>query len=193
VLGLNPGHYSPGLQSRTGTFATEIREFGPYSAWIRTHPYDRDPWLALHGPNRYYRARLEFVRRWLGDPAAGHHDMLIFELYPWHSTPITGPMRPPPDVITKFVWEPIGELTMRHVFAFGAAWAHLAAGPLRLRQVATLGRGGRDYGSRVPSRTVGLFELPSGQLLVAESHVGGAGPPSRDELERLREALAPFG
>jgi hypothetical protein len=118
--------------------------------------------------------------------------MLIFELYPWHSTAVTGPMRPPPDTITDFVWNPIGELPVRHVFAFGASWAKLATSSLHLRQVAVLGRGGRSYGSLVASRTVAVFELPSGQLLIAESHAGSAGPPRADELERLRDALKDF-
>jgi hypothetical protein len=46
VLGLNPGRYIPEFQSRTGTFAREVRALGSYSGWIRTYPYDRDPWLA---------------------------------------------------------------------------------------------------------------------------------------------------
>jgi hypothetical protein len=30
----------------------------------------------------------------LDQPSASHHDLLIFECYPWHSTKITAPMKP---------------------------------------------------------------------------------------------------
>ncbi len=175
VLGLNPGRYLPDLQSLTGTFAEEIRPLGSYSGWVRTHPYDRDPWLARHGPNRYYRARLAFVRRWLGDLTAHHNTMLIFELYPWHSTAVTGPMRPPPDTITEFVWKPISELAVRHVFAFGAPWAQLAGGSLRLQQVAVLGR---------------AVEASARWSQVAPSPSSNCRPGSYSSPSRTPEALA---
>ena len=38
-------------------------------AWARSCPYDRDPWIAAHGPNTYFRSRLNFTRTWLDDPA----------------------------------------------------------------------------------------------------------------------------
>jgi len=190
ILGLNPGQYLPDLQSRQGLFAAEIKQAGSYSAWVRDHPYDNKTWLARHRPNRYYLARLGFTRRWLCDPAATYNAMLIFEVYPWHSTGLTGHMHPPPDVIDQFVWQPIRETGIGHVFAFGAPWARLAR-LLDLQVLDVLGRGGRDYGSDVASRTVTLFALPGGQTLVAESHSGSAGPPRKDEVERLRAALPP--
>ena len=111
-----------------------------------------DP-AARDGRNRYYQARLEFTRRWLQDPSADHRDLLIFECYPWHSKSITAPLKPPPEVIEEFVWQPIAELPVQDVFAFGRPWDDIAQA-LGLREVGRLGFGGTDYGSAVHSRAV---------------------------------------
>ena len=190
ILGLNPGQYQPHFQSRTGIFAEEIRRHGSYSAWAATGPYLRDPWNATMGPNRYWTARLALTRRWLGDPTASHRDLLIFEAYPWHSTKITASMRPPTEVIDEVVWQPIAELDVPVVFAFGRPWDHLAA-ILGLPQIDALGVGGRDYGSRSAGRAVRAYQLPSGQVLIIEWHPGNAGPPSETETTLLKHALAP--
>lgn len=189
ILGLNPGRYYPQFQSRGGVFADEIREQGSYSRWMTTGPYLRPPWTTTIGPNRYQRARLAFTRRWLDDPAATHHDMLIFEAYPWHSTLINARLRPPATVIDEFVWQPIAELPTETVFAFGRPWDDVAR-TLDLRLVDRLGRGGRPYGSCVPDRAVRVYALPSGQHLVVEWHKGSAGPPSAAEVVVLKAALA---
>lgn len=79
------------------------------------------------GPNRYYRARLRFTRDRLDDPSADCRDLLIVECYPWHSALINAPLRPPPQIIEEFVWQPIAELTaVTEVFAFGKPWDDLA-------------------------------------------------------------------
>jgi len=189
VLGLNPGVFVPELQGRSGRFADELRDDGSYYRWVNTYPYDRDPWVALRGPNRYYRARLAFTRNWLGDPSASYGDLLMFELFPWHSTSITGVMRCPTDIIEEFVWEPLAELPIDHLFAFGRPW-EAVANALCLPLVDSLGRGGRRYGSPVVSRSVRVFELLSGQRLVIEWHEGSAGPPSAAEVDLLRLALS---
>lgn len=188
VLGLNPGGYSPRFQARDGIFAKEIREAGSYSKWVTTWPYDREPWTAIMGPNRYYRNRLAFTRNWTGDASCSHPELLIFEAYPWHSTAVTGAMRPNGDIIDEFVWQPISELPTPDVFAFGRPWEKLATDlglPLRER----LGVGGLDYGSAVPSRVVRVYELPSSQRLIVAWHSGSAGPPSAKETALLRHAL----
>jgi len=150
VLGLNPGRFHPELQSRTGLFADEIRQAGAYSSWARSAPYLRDPWVQLHGANRYFEDRLRFTGRWLGLPDPEPNDMLVVELFPWHSTGVTGPMRPPPAVIQEFVWNPLAELDLPVIFAFGSEWARLAQ-RLTLPLKHALGRGGAGYGSSVPS------------------------------------------
>ncbi|MET7749023.1 hypothetical protein [Micromonospora sp. NPDC005367] len=194
VLGLNPGEFRPRFQARDGIFAKEIKEYGSYSRWATTCPYNRPPWTLPHemGRNTYYQARLEFTRRWLQDPTADHRDLLIFECYPWHSKSINAPLRPPPEVIEQFVWQPIAELSVQDVFAFGRPWDGIAQA-LKLPLTGKLGSGGTCYGSNVSSRAVRTYALPSGQRLVVEWHAGAAGPPSAKETALLREALVGGG
>ncbi len=189
ILGLHPGQYYPQFQARDGIFADEIRQAGCYSAWARSGPYLRAPWIDEVGPNLYSRARLAFTCRWLQDSAATYDDMLIFEAYPWHLTTATAPMHPPPNVVDEFVWQPIVELPVHDVFAFGRAWNDLAT-TFDLPLVEMLGAGGRDYGSVVASRAVRIYELSPGQRLIVEWHSGSAGPPKESEVAILRQALS---
>jgi hypothetical protein len=93
-LALNPGQAHLSFQGRSGLFADEIRHHGAYSAWAATWPYLRDPWVATMGPNRYLTSRLAFLQTWTGQPTLIADAMVTFELYPWHSTAVTAPMRP---------------------------------------------------------------------------------------------------
>ncbi|MGB2567115.1 anti-phage DNA glycosylase Brig1 [Micromonospora citrea] len=188
VLGLNPGEFRPQFQARDGIFAEEIKQFGSYSRWATTCPYDRTPWTDVMRSNRYYRARLRFTRNWLQDADADHRDLLIFECYPWHSKSITAPLRPLPEIIDEFVWQPIAELPVEEVFAFGRPWHDLAQA-LGLPLTDRLGAGGSRYGSAVPGRAVRGYRLPTGQRLIVEWHPGAAGPPSAQETALLRKAL----
>jgi hypothetical protein len=188
VLGLNPGRYHPEFQSRAGIFAGEIRSCGSYTAWATTGPYVRPPWTDRMGRNRYFAARLGFAGRLADIEDPQPNDLLVFELYPWHSIKVTARMRPPSELIERFVWQPISELDVSHVFAFGREWDHLASG-LRLPQVAALGSGGLDYGSTVATRAVRIYRLRSGQHLVVEWHSGSAGPPGLQETVLLRDAV----
>jgi len=189
VLGLNPGQYQPHFQARSGLFANQIREAGAYSRWAATGPYASTSWTSVMGPNRFHSARLRFARDWLDRPALNLPELVIFECYPWHSTAVTAPMKPAIDVIESFVWQPIAEVPVREVFAFGRPWAHVADA-LGLPIIDKLGAGGRPYGSAVPSRAVRVHELASGQRLVVEWHSGGAGPPNTAETRLLRQELA---
>jgi hypothetical protein len=193
VLALNPGRADLGFQSATGVFAAEITALGSYGAWAASWPYLRDPWVAAKGRNRHHTTRIEFMRRWHDSPDLGADAMVAFELFPWHSHGVTAAMRPRPKIVREFIWEPISEFEDAPVFAFGAPWFPLLEHQLGLRVVARLGAGGRDYGSTVKSRAVLVLETPTGGLVIAEKHLGSATPPGRDEVERLREALAPFG
>jgi len=188
ILGLHPGEYAPRFQARDGLFAEEIRRYGGYSSWARTEPYLRPPWTELAGPNPFSRERLTFTRRWLKDSTATSDDMLIFEAYPWHVTTATAAMCPPADIVEEFVWQPIAELPVQDVFAFGRAWDNVAKS-LDLPLAAALGAGGRDYGSVVASRAVRVYELLAGQRLIVEWHQGSAGPPSESEVALLGQAL----
>ncbi|MGN9811523.1 anti-phage DNA glycosylase Brig1 [Micromonospora sp. BQ11] len=188
VLGLNPGEYQRQFQSRNGIFAKEIEKHGSYSNWATTGPYNRSPWEDEMGINRYYQARLRFTRNWLQDPSAGHPDLLIFESYPWHSTSFRGRFQPPREAIEQFVWQPIAELPVRDVFAFGRSW-HVLAKRLELTEMGAFDAGGPGYGSSAVGRKVRTHALPSGQRLVVVWQPGYAGPPSAEETDLLRDAL----
>lgn len=189
VLGLNPGQYREEFQSRDGIFAREIKEeYGSYSRWQTTCPYNRGPWTDVMGRNPYYHARLRFTRNWLQDPSADHRDLLIFESYPWHSTTFRGRFSPPPAIIDEFVWQPIAELPVRDVFAFGRSW-HLIAQALPLNEAGGFDAGSPTYPSTASGRKVRVHELPSGQRLIVVWQPGYAGPPSARETALLRDAL----
>jgi hypothetical protein len=191
MLGLNPGVSYPAYQHRHGVLAEEIRAIGCFSEVFRTHPVNREPWLTDIGPVGYLRNRVAFMRRWLEDDSLSDGHLLTFELYPWHSKRVTAAMRPEPDIIESMVFEPISEIGVRHVFAFGAPWFHLLDG-LDLPRRLTLGAGGEAYGSAVPSRSVAVYERER-FCIVAEKHAGSAGPPSASETALLKEALGNRG
>ena len=186
-LALNPGRAHEDFQFRDGVFADEIRAAGSYSSWAGSWPYLRDPWTAAKGSNRHHISRLRFLRIWHDDAKLDRAAMVGFELYPWHSTAITAVMRPDPAILRQWVWEPVAELGAP-VFAFGAPWFSLLE-DLGLTLVTLLGAGGTPFGSTVSSRTVAIYEdQATGVIVIAERHLGSAGPPSRDETLRLKDA-----
>lgn len=188
VLGLNPGHADLAFQGRPGLFAGEIRKFGGFTAWAATAPYSRDPWTRMKGSNRYHNQREEFARRFYEDSSIGPNQILAMELYPWHSTSVTGVMSAPREVLDSMVWAPLAELDIGEVFAFGRPWEQVAkAADLKLE--ARLGAGGTSMGSDVASRTVLAYRMPSGQRLIVSWQSGYAGPPGVADARRLREVL----
>jgi len=187
-LSLNPGRPYLEFQGRDGAFAKEIlgSSFDEFAA----KPFVlREDWRREIGRNPYYEARVAFMRRWYDDEDLPVSAVRTFDLYPWHSERVTAAFKPDPAIIQDFIWEPIQELGGPPVFAFGKAWLDLLP-KLGLEVVDRLGKGGRDYGSRVPSRSVLLLRGPTGGLVVAEKHSGSAGPPAADEVERLKEEVA---
>lgn len=195
-LGLNPGSPRPRAQSRSGTYAEEIRALGSYHAWAATWPYLRPEDLAEWGRNKFHDSRFEFMKNWYGDRGLQHAHMLNWELYPWHSKKVMGSrMRPPAEVIKEFVWEPVGDLAAPWVFAFGREWFG-KLGELGLRPLVVLGYGGEPYptltkpGAR---RSVKVWEGPEGIHVVAMSTAAAAAPPSRVEANILKEELAKRG
>ena len=192
TLGLNPGKALFDLQARDGIFADEIREFGSYSAWAAEYPYIGETWTRIYGRNPFHWRRLTFARDWLDDPDVAPRELLTFELYPWHSTRVTGVMAPPADIIDTFVWQPLAEIQVDFVFAFGRPWLRICE-DLGLHEYARWGKGGADLGSPVASRTAAAFRLPSGQTVVVVWQMGYAGPPAREDALRLRERLLQAG
>jgi len=190
VLALNPGQSELSFQGRDGRFVEEIHALGSYRAWAASWPYLTGSWVPAKGRNRHHETRLAFMRRWYQDARLPRDAMLSFELFPWHSHGKTRAIVPSPALVREFIWDPIAELTGRHVvFAFGADWFPILADGLGLEIVDRLDAGGRDYGSRVTSRAVLVCRAPGGTMVVPLKHLGSAGPPAGDEVERLLEAL----
>jgi hypothetical protein len=189
-LALNPGPRDHRLQARAGTFAGEIRRLGSYRAWAATWPYliAGGAGEAGNGPNRHHRARLQFLRRWYLDEDLSPSTMAAFELYPWHSQRLTGLIKPDPQIIREFVFDPIAELGNPTIFAFGAPWFEILE-EIGVEVIERLGKGGRAYPTKVTNRSVLVGRTPEGSIVVAEKHTGGAGPPSEEEVRLLRAAL----
>lgn len=189
VLGLNPGVGYDRLQGVDGTWTERIREVG-YSRCLQRSPAeDPETWLPEHGKQSPYWVRLaNFAQRWLQDPSADHRQVLNFELYPWHSRKLTAGITSPPAVVKEYVLDPIGEIGVDDVFAFGAAWFEVGAA-LDLPLVARWGADGDPWPTRLAGWVVEVRRLPSGQRLVVSRQQGYSGPPGQQRLELLRERL----
>ena len=200
TLGLNPGAYIENLQSRSGLYAEQVRKLGSFTKWAATNPYLIDPWRGkkddnngVFGKNRYHVTRANFARNWLGEHDLQDSSVVLLEMYPWHSIGVTAPMRSPRDIIKRFVLDPIDELTnVRDVFAFGRPWES-RLNELGLKLIDKLGKNKaqveRDYGSKVASRSIRVFERPSGKRIIVGWHSGSAGPPNARETDLLKKAL----
>ena len=195
-LGLNPGSPRPTAQSRTGTYADEIRRLGGYSAWAATWPYLRDEDVAVWGRNVFHAARLRFMRDWYAEEKLSKQHMLNWELYPWHSKKIQGArMRPPSEAVREYVWEPLRTLRANWVFAFGKPWFEKLE-EQGLRCLLHLGHGGEGYPTRTKPgahRTVKVYEGPGDSFVVAMSTAAAAAPPNSIETSILREELGRRG
>jgi hypothetical protein len=189
ILALNPGQAHLDFQARDGIFADEIRTLGSYSAWAASWPYLRDPWVKLKSPNRHYRSRLQFIRRWYDDETIPAERYATFELLPWHSFGVTGAIRPDPSIVDEFIWQPIADMGDVPVFAFGAPWFPILEGSPDIEIVDRLGAGGCWYPTRVASRSVLVGQSRHGSLVVAEKHSGSAVPPSVEEIRLLRTEI----
>jgi len=189
-LGLNPGVGYDELQGDNGIWTRRIAEVGYSRCFERSPEDDRENWVQLHGKrSRYWINIIRFTRLWLGDDGAGMPDILNLELYPWHSAKITGSMKPPARLLQEFVWDPIEEVPVGEVFAFGRYWLDVCR-DLELEEVVYFGPGADPVpGSDMHHWRLGLFRLPSGQLVVTSSQEGFAGPPNEERTAIMREVL----
>jgi hypothetical protein len=190
VLGLNPGVGYDQLQSPEGTWARRIAETSYSSCFLRSPAEDPAVWTALHGkPSPYWAKIIRFAQRWLDDSAVTVRDVLNFELYPWHSFGLTASIKPPPEVVDRFVWQPVQDAAVNEVFAFGQDYFGVCE-KLGLPLVAAYGFGGEPFpiedGAR---RRLATYLLPSGQLVVVWKHQGSASPPGADWLEVMRACV----
>ena len=195
TLGLNPGAADFGFQGRDGRFTRQVEADG-YAAWARSDPYGSELWETHNEVNKPRRsgrrvnphreARLHFARSWLSDESVAGRDLLMLELYPWHSKQWSGRYRPPDDVLQDFVWWPLAELQVDVVFAFARRWFDMAQ-DLGLTLQRELGPG--DFTAK--SRRAAVFALPyRGQRLGVVWQPPYAGPPGAEDARRLRELLA---
>lgn len=189
VLGLNPGVGYDVLQGADGTWTRRVRDLG-YSRCLRRSPAeDPDAWLPVHGkPSRYWENLVRFARRWLDDETANHRRVLNFELYPWHSPRLTAGLTSPPATVKRFVLDPVAEVEVDDVFAFGAPWFRVAEG-LELPVEAVWGQVDEAWDADYKDWTVRVFRLPSGQRLVVSKQAGFSGPPSLERLQVVRSRL----
>jgi hypothetical protein len=189
VLGLNPGVGYAELQSRDGIWARRIRQHG-YSRCLDRVAYDDPDWLRLHGRNSpYWAALMRFARRWTREPELATPQVLNLELYPWHSDRVEGNLRPPADLLDRYVWQPLSEVDVPHIFAFGSRWFDICTAmdwPL-------LHRYGPQHecvpGSDASWWNLAIFLMPSGQHAVVSWQPGFAGPPGAARVEPLRDLL----
>ena len=99
-------------------------------------------------------------------------------------------MDPPPDILDRYVWQPVAEVAVREVFAFGAPWLDICTGlgwPL-------LERFGPQH-EQVPGIdaswwNLAVFGMPSGQRVIVSWQPGYAGPPGMTRIEPLRRLLS---
>lgn len=192
VLGAGPGVGHARAQARDGVWAERVAAVGYSHCFERSPLGDPATWSELSiRPSRHWDGLVRFARRWLNDPSAAADDVLEMYLYPWHTRSLSGSLEPPRDIIDAFVWQPIAEIGVAHVFAFDDRWSSLASGlglPVLARWGAEGGQlsgGGAGGGWRCR-----VYGLPSGQQLVVSSQTAFQGPPGPDRLPVLRRILA---
>ncbi len=182
MLGLNPGAAAPQFQGIDGIYTERIRQ-SSYGEWAAGGPYSDAVWESANGRNRYHQNRLTFARRLHQDASIQASDLLYVELYPFHSKRVTGPIAPPPDLLTRFILDPIAELEVPFVFAFGKPWLAAAT-------ILGLGEGRRvpvDWAT--PSRDARSYPLTDHQSLIVVTQHGYAGPPGATDTEALVAAI----
>ena len=182
MLGLNPGAPAPAFQGMGGIYTERIRE-SSYRQWAAEGPYTDEAWESVNGRNKYQRDRLTFARRFTRDESLTPSDLLFLELLPFHSKRVTAPIQPPPYLLERFIIEPLAELSVPNVFAFGKPW-HRAA------QAIGLGVGmALSVEWNAKGREAREYRLPGGKSLIVLTQSGYAGPPGKDDTEALRLAL----
>jgi hypothetical protein len=183
ALGLNPGPADLSFQAAGGVFAREYEQHGGFSAWAVSEPYLRPPWALAHPRNPYHENLRVFARAWLDDPSIRSRDVLVFELYPWHSDRATAAMTPDVDLVEEFIWRPISEVQVDEVIAIGAPWQRIAE---------KLGLSERELDVTFSDRTrrARSFGLPSGQELIVTWHQASNRPPNATDARALKRALS---
>lgn len=182
MLGLNPGSPAHDFQGDEGIYTKRVSATS-YREWAASGPYTDPEWEAARGRNKYHRDRLAFARRFTGREDVLPSDLLFLELFPFHSKRITAAIRPPIEVLDRFVFAPLADLKVEHVFAFGKPW-HRAAQAIGLGVGMTL-----SVSWNAPGREARIYRMPGGTSLVVLSQPGYAGPPGALDTAALADAL----
>jgi len=194
-LGLNPGVGYCELTSREGVWSKRIRNEGYSYCLTRGPATDPVEWLSVRakygkGESPYWVKLINFVERWLPDPKAKVCDILNFELYPWHSESLTAGIETPASLVERYIFGPIAEIDVSYVFAFGAPRFRVATRLKQERMLKEIRARHKVLGASDRSRwEMGLYELPSKQILVVSSQLGYAGPPGELRMETFRRVL----
>lgn len=191
-LTLNPGRAAPDFQYATGRFASNIARRGSYAAWAATWPYATPAWTDVMGGNGHARAMLQFARRWHEDASLRLADVVLFELYPWHSTRFdSNRCDVDPELLREYVFEPIESFDPAvPVFAFGAPWMKLLeanADRWGMTVVDRLGSPQRPWPGRSPTRRALALRTAAGRLVLTVRQQGTARPPGDSETAVLRK------
>lgn len=190
VLGLNPGVGQAALQGVDGLWTRAIKAEG-YSYCTRRAPFDNRDWMAVNGkPSTYWQRLVSFARRWVDDEAMDVDELLNIELYPFHSSKVTAKITPPPDVLRRYVWEPLGEMPGVDVFAFGAPWRD-ACESMGMPLIASYGGVGA---APLADATRGewrvrIYESPVGSPVIVSWQRGSGNPPGVRNLDELRRVV----
>lgn len=191
VLGLNPGVGQVALQGVHGAWTEAIKAEG-YSYCTHRAPFGNADWLAVNGkPSTYWQRLVSFARRWAGDDTMDVDELLNIELYPFHSSKVTAKITPPPDVLHRYVWEPLGEMPGVDVFAFGAPWRDACAA-MGMPLIASYGGDGAEplADATKGDWRVRVFESPVGSPVVVSWQRGSGNPPGLRNLDELRRVVA---
>jgi hypothetical protein len=183
LLANNPGIAHEELQSRTGAFAAPIKTQG-FTAWAATRPYEgrASEWEKLHGPIPHNKHRLDFARKFLGDPSVKFSNLLNVELYPWHSLSLKSAIRVQPDTLQDFILEPLSELDREvPVIALGKAWAEALD---RAPEVVETCEHFAEF--FVASRRARLYTIVGENRIFVVWHSGSDRPPANPDIPRLR-------
>ena len=190
VLGLNPGIGQVALQGVHGAWTAAIKAEG-YSYCTQRAPFGNADWLAVNGkPSTYWQRLVNFARRWVDDDAMDVDELLNIELYPFHSSKLTAKITPPPDVLHRYVWEPLDEMPGVDVFAFGAPWRD-ACESMGMPLIASYGGDGAEPladATRGEWR-VRVYESPVGSPVIVSWQRGSANPPGVRNLDELRRVV----
>jgi hypothetical protein len=195
LLGLNPGIGYDQLQGANGKWTQRIAEVGYSHCFDRSPEDDLASWIELHGKRSPYWVKIVyFAQRWLDDTAATARDIFNIELFPWHSPSKNSAMSVPADIIQRYVWAPIGELPVSEVFGFGVDWFRVCE-QAGLPRVALFGHGGQPIPALPINKAkwrIGMYRLPSGQIVVASAQSGSSNPPGLERVGILRQMVAPM-